>query len=71
MIDLFEEYNQEGVVVRRTLNGIEVSPDKEPSVVIFRNCRSVTTKKFMTPKEVESIWEIELTDINEETSKQN
>lgn len=50
-IEIVEEYNQEGVCVRRTANGIELPADTEPSAVIFMDVSSLTQKFYMTPEE--------------------
>jgi len=52
-LELLEEFNKKGVCVRRTLNGHELSPDTEPSAVIFRNVTNLTQKFFLTPQEAQ------------------
>lgn len=58
MVELFEEYNEKGVCVKRTINGIEIPADTEPSIEILMNCRSITHKRFMTPKEAKELYHI-------------
>lgn len=50
-LELLEEFNKQGVCVRRTLNGHELSPDTEPSAIIFANVQSITQKFFLSPEE--------------------
>ena len=50
-LELVEEYNQQGVCVRRTINGHELPADKEPSVVIFKNVESISQKFYSTTEE--------------------
>lgn len=50
-LEMVEEYNPEGVCIKRTINGYELPPDTEPSVVIFKELSSVTQKFYMTPEE--------------------
>jgi len=50
-LEMIEEYNSNGVCVKRTINGFDLPPDKEPSVVIFRNLKSITQKFYMTKEE--------------------
>lgn len=49
--ELVEEYNREGVCVKRTINGYELPPDVLPSVQIFVDRTSLTHKFYMTPEE--------------------
>lgn len=56
MLELYEEYNQDGVCVKRTVNGIALSADIEPSVQILKECAWLTQKKFMTREEVKNIY---------------
>lgn len=53
-LELVEEFNEKGVCIRRTINGCELPPDTEPSVVIFKNLKNVVQKKYMTPEEVKN-----------------
>ena len=55
-LELYEEYNQAGVCVKRTINGIDLPADTEPSVQIFKECTSLTQKKYMTKEEVKHIY---------------
>ena len=55
-LDLIEEYNQEGVCIKRTINGFDLPSDTEPSIQIFRNLNSITTKKYMSKEEAEYIY---------------
>lgn len=55
-LDLIEEYNPEGVCIRRTINGYELPSDTEPSIQIFRQLNSVTTKKYLTKEEAKHIY---------------
>jgi len=52
-IELLEEYNPEGICVKRTINGFELPTDKEPSVAIFKNISSITQKFYLTREEAE------------------
>ena len=53
LLELKEEYNKEGICVRRTINGYELPPDKQPSVIILKNLTSVSQKFYLTEKEAE------------------
>ena len=50
-LEMIEEYNPEGVCIKRTINGYDLPPDTEPSIAIFKNLSSVTQKFYMTPEE--------------------
>lgn len=50
-LEMFEEYNKDGVCIRRTINGYELPPDTEPSIQIFKECSSMTQKFYMTEEE--------------------
>lgn len=51
MMELIEVYNKDGKCVERSINGVPLSPDKTPSVAIFMECSSITTKSYMTEEE--------------------
>jgi len=50
-LEMFEEYNKDGVCIKRTINGHELPADTEPSIQIFNGCSSITQKFYMTPEE--------------------
>lgn len=52
-LEMIEEYNKDGVCVKRTINGYELPADTEPSIQIFNRCSSIAQKFYMTPKEAQ------------------
>ena len=64
-LELYEEYNQDGVCIRRTINGIDLPADTEPSIQILVNCTALTQKKYMTKEEVRHIYGKELLELDE------
>lgn len=50
-LELVEEYNPQGICIKRTINGFELPPDKEPSIAIFKDFSSLTQKFYMTEQE--------------------
>lgn len=57
---LTETYNPNGVCVERNVNGYPLSPDTEPSVVIWQNCDWMTRKSYMTPEEVKNRYGVDI-----------
>ena len=55
-IELLEEYNEKGVCIKKTINGFEFPPDKEPSAVLLRNVKTLTQKFYLTKEEAKEIY---------------
>lgn len=55
-VELIEEYDSNGVCVKRSINGHELPADTEPSIQIFKNVSSVTQKFYLTKEEVKQRW---------------
>jgi hypothetical protein len=51
-LEMIEEYNKDGICVKRTINGYDLQSDTEPSIQIFKACSSISRKFFLTPEEV-------------------
>jgi hypothetical protein len=62
-LEMIETYNQQGVCIKRTINGYDLPPDKEPSVQIIKNLESVTRNTFMTKEEFDHIYKHHKTNI--------
>lgn len=51
ILEIIEEYNQDGICIKRTINCLELPPDKEPSIKIFVDlCTGTITQKFYMSK---------------------
>jgi len=50
-LEMLEEYNPQGVCIKRSINGYSLPADKTPSVVIFKNVKSLTQKFYLTKEE--------------------
>jgi hypothetical protein len=60
-IELFEEFDNDGVCIKRTANGIELPTDIEPSMYIdLEKISSVSQKFFMTKAHFEQRYGKEL-----------
>lgn len=53
-LELLEEYNLKGVCIKRTINGVDLPADKDPSIAIFKNVSSITQKFYLTPEEAKN-----------------
>lgn len=51
VLEMIEEYNKDGICIKRTVNGFELPADTEPSVQIFKNLHSVSQEFYMTKEE--------------------
>ena len=51
LLELVEEYNQLGICIKRSINGVNLPSDTKPSVVILKNITSITQKFYLTQEE--------------------
>jgi len=65
-VELSEEYNKEGVCVKRSINGQDIPHDKHPSVVFMgediKSANCIKTKKYMTPMQANKVYGYKLKD---------
>ncbi len=53
-LQIVEEYNKDGICIKRTINGYKLPADKEPSIQIWKNCSSITQKFYMSKEDVKN-----------------
>jgi len=65
-VELSEEYNKEGVCVKRAINGVSVPHDEHPSVLFvgkdIKSATCIKTQKYMTPMQANKVYGYKLKD---------
>ncbi len=57
-VEITEYYDKQGICRKRTVNGMEIPPDEEPSIFLMQDIAWVEEKKYLTKKTAEKLFKV-------------